>query len=83
MSFRYAENIPVLCVANKIDVDYRVTQKTFSFPSKHGLPFQFVSDADGTNVVEVFESIIHTSYEYKDSGEQSFLSDVLDLLEKS
>ena len=36
---QYGENIPVLCVANKIDVDMKVTQKSFSFPKKNGLEF--------------------------------------------
>lgn len=82
MCFRYAEDIPVLCVANKIDVDYKVTQKSFSFPSKHGLDFKFVSAADGTNVVDAFESIIQQAYDYKTGGAQSFLSEVMDLLDE-
>jgi Rab-like protein 2 len=49
----YCENIPVICVANKIDVDENVTKKAFAFPKKHNLPFYFVSAADGTNVVKV------------------------------
>ena len=54
----YCPDIPVLCIANKIDVDYNVTKKTFNFPKKHSLPFQFVSAADGTNVVKAFKHII-------------------------
>ena len=34
-------------------VDYKVTEKSFNFPKKFGLPFYFVSAADGTNVVKV------------------------------
>ena len=34
-------------------VDYNITQKSFNFPKKHGLPFYFVSASDGTNVVKV------------------------------
>ena len=49
----YCDNIPVVLVANKIDVDYNVTRKEFKFASKHNLPFFFVSAADGTNVVKV------------------------------
>lgn len=30
-----------------------MTQKSFNFPKKHGLPFYFVSASDGTNVVKV------------------------------
>lgn len=34
-------------------VDLSVTHKSFSFGKKHGMPFYFVSAADGTNVVKV------------------------------
>mmetsp|Transcript_11651 Transcript_11651/g.18959 ORF Transcript_11651/g.18959 Transcript_11651/m.18959 type:complete len:208 (+) Transcript_11651:126-749(+) len=78
----YAENIPVLCVANKIDVDKKVTQKAFSFPKKNDLKFQFVSAADGTNVVDVFENIIQMAYDYKTGDSQSFISEVMDLLDE-
>lgn len=52
---QYCENIPCIVVANKIDVDYQVTSKKFNFAKKLGLPFEFVSAADGTNVVKVFQ----------------------------
>ena len=31
----------------------KVTDKKFAFAKKHGIPFEFVSAADGTNVVKV------------------------------
>lgn len=34
-------------------VDLKVTQRSFNFGKKQGLPFYFVSAADGTNVVKV------------------------------
>lgn len=40
-------------VSLSTQVDYNVTQKSFNFPKKHGLPFYFVSASDGTNVVKV------------------------------
>lgn len=49
----YREKIPCIVVANKIDMDYSITQKSFGFAKKNGMPFYFVSAADGTNVVEV------------------------------
>jgi len=55
-------------VANKIDVDYNVTRKEFKFASKHNLPFFFVSAADGTNVVKVFQSAILEAKRFKESG---------------
>ena len=45
-------------VANKIDVDYKVTSKSFNFASKRKLPFFFVSASDGTNVVKIFHMAI-------------------------
>ena len=76
----YCEDIPVVLVANKIDVDYNVTRKEFKFASKHNLPFFFVSAADGTNVVKVFESAILEAKRYKESG-GDMLSDMMDMLD--
>merc|ERR1712196_91222 len=66
---QYRENIPCILVANKIDVDYKVTKKNFKFASQNGLPFFFVSAADGTNVVTIFEEAIKLALEFKNSGE--------------
>ena len=41
----YCPQVPVICVANKIDVNMKVTTKKFKFPRKHKLPFFFVSAA--------------------------------------
>lgn len=76
----YCENIPCILVANKIDVDYNVTRKEFKFATKHNLPFFFVSAADGTNVVKVFQSAILEAKRYKTSG-GDMLSEVLSLLQ--
>ena len=76
----YCENIPVVLVANKIDVDYKVTRKEFKFATKHNLPFFFVSAADGTNVVQVFESAIREAKRFKESG-GDVLSEMLDFLQ--
>jgi Rab-like protein 2 len=75
----YCEDIPCVLVANKIDVDYNVTRKEFKFASKHNLPFFFVSAADGTNVVKVFQSAILEAKRYKASG-GDILSQILDTI---
>lgn len=75
----YCEDIPVVLVANKIDVDYNVVRKEFKFAAKHNLPFFFVSAADGTNVVKVFESAVREAKRFKESG-GDLLSDMLDYL---
>ena len=69
----------MVLVANKIDVDYNVTRKEFKFASKHNLPFFFVSAADGTNVVKVFQSAIMEAKRFKESG-GDLIDNVLDLL---
>lgn len=75
----YCESIPCLCVANKIDVDEKVTTKAFAFPTKHGLPFFYASAADGTNVVQLFQEAIRSGVAYK-LGEKDFVAEVLELL---
>jgi Rab-like protein 2 len=78
----YCDDIPVLLVANKIDVDYNVTRKEFKFASKHNLPFFFVSAADGTNVVKVLESAVAEAYRYKQNG-GDVMAEMLSLIGES
>ena len=78
---KYRENIPVIVLANKIDVDYKVTKKSFAFSKKKGLPpVEFVSAADGTNVVKVFRDAVCAGWQYKNGGEKDFMEECLDLL---
>ena len=78
---QFCPHIPVLCIANKIDVDYAVTGKAFAFPDKHGLPFFFVSAADGTNVVAIFQEAVRLAWAYKTRGEKDFVEEVLELID--
>ena len=64
----YCQDVPCILVANKVDVDYNVTKKEFKFASKNKLPFFFVSAADGTNVVKVFQNAIAEAKRFKDAG---------------
>ncbi|XP_044286592.1 rab-like protein 2B, partial [Varanus komodoensis] len=76
----FRPHIPCLVVANKIDADMKVTQKSFNFPRKFNLPFYFVSAADGTNVVKIFNDAIQLAVSYKqNSGD--FLDEVMEELE--
>ncbi|TYZ57811.1 hypothetical protein PybrP1_005531 [[Pythium] brassicae (nom. inval.)] len=75
----YCENIPCFLVANKIDVDLAVTSKKFKFAETHNLEFEFVSAADGTNVVKVFRDAVKAALKFKKEG-GDFMADVLDLL---
>merc|ERR1740130_535192 len=47
----YRRDIPVICIANKVDVDQKVTSKEFAFPKKHNMKLFYCSASDGTNVV--------------------------------
>lgn len=76
----YRSEIPCLCAGNKIDVDYKITSKTFAFPKKHKLPFYFVSAADGTNVVKLFRDAIKAAVAYK-SNSTDFMDEVMRELE--
>ncbi|KAK3281868.1 hypothetical protein CYMTET_10353 [Cymbomonas tetramitiformis] len=76
----YCKGIPCFVVANKIDVDYKVTSKTFNFASKRRLPFQFVSASDGTNVVKVFHAAIMAGLQQKDAPPDDYFSEVMNLL---
>jgi Rab-like protein 2 len=78
---QYCPHIPCICIANKIDVDYAVTSKAFAFPSKHGLPFFFVSAADGTNVVAIFQEAVRLAWAYRTKGEKDFVEEVLELID--
>ena len=75
------ETIPCILVANKVDINYAVTKKSFKFASDHHMPFFFVSSADGTNVVKVFEEAICMALGQKRYGERDFLRECLELLE--
>ncbi|XP_042694082.1 rab-like protein 2A [Centrocercus urophasianus] len=76
----FRPEIPCIVVANKIDADMKMTQKSFSFARKFSLPFYFVSAADGTNVVKLFNDAIKLAVTYKqNSGD--FMDEVMQELE--
>ena len=75
-------NIPCILVANKVDIDYMVTKKNFKFPKEHNIPFFFVSSADGTNVVKVFEEAVCAGLGQRKYGEKDFLSECLELFDE-
>uniref|UniRef100_A0A8C9FLU2 Rab-like protein 2A n=1 Tax=Pavo cristatus TaxID=9049 RepID=A0A8C9FLU2_PAVCR len=61
-------------------LDMKVTQKSFNFARKFSLPFYFVSAADGTNVVKLFNDAIKLALTYKqNSGD--FMDEVMQELE--
>ncbi|KAG2497370.1 hypothetical protein HYH03_004528 [Edaphochlamys debaryana] len=74
------KGIPTVVVANKIDIDYKVTSKSFNFAAKRKLPFFFVSASDGTNVVKIFNMAIMAGMRWKAAPKDDFYQEVLDLL---
>mmetsp|Transcript_6185 Transcript_6185/g.15345 ORF Transcript_6185/g.15345 Transcript_6185/m.15345 type:complete len:243 (-) Transcript_6185:1196-1924(-) len=79
----YCPGIPTIVVANKIDVDYRVTERSFAFPQRRNLPFFFVSASDGTNVVKVFQQAITLGLQHKENPSDDYLTMALELLGES
>ncbi|KAM5333692.1 rab-like protein 2B isoform 3-T7 [Glossophaga mutica] len=76
----FRPEIPCVLVANKIDADIKMTQKSFSFAKKFSLPLYFVSAADGTNVVKLFNDAIRLAVSYKQNS-RDFMDEVLQELE--
>ncbi|XP_046453760.1 rab-like protein 2A [Daphnia pulex] len=62
---QYRPEIPCFCAANKIDENFEATHKSFAFPTKHRLPFYYVSASDGTNVVKLFNDAINAAVTYR------------------
>ncbi|XP_032449955.1 rab-like protein 2B isoform X1 [Lynx canadensis] len=75
----FRPEIPCIVVANKID-DIKMTQKSFNFARKFSLPLYFVSAADGTNVVKLFNDAIRLAVSYKHNS-RDFMDEVLQELE--
>jgi len=77
----FRAGIPVVCIANKVDVDPNVTQKEFAFPRKHNLDFFYCSAADGTNVVAAFETAIAKAVMFSKQPPEDFVDQVMKLLD--
>jgi len=72
--------IPVICVANKIDLDSTVTQRKFSFPLKYDMPFYFASASSGVNVVRFFNEAIRLGVANKLDPKDKTMAVLLDLI---
>uniref|UniRef100_A0A2K5IED0 Uncharacterized protein n=1 Tax=Colobus angolensis palliatus TaxID=336983 RepID=A0A2K5IED0_COLAP len=60
--------------------DINATQKSFHFAKKFSLPLYFVSAADGTNVVKLFNDAIRLAVSYKQNS-QDFMDEIFQELE--
>ena len=77
----HKSDIPCIIIANKIDIDERATQRKYKFVEDLGVPFNFVSAADGTNVVAIFRETLEMALAYKnDPNKEDFFKEVEDLL---
>jgi len=77
---QHCPDIPVLCVANKIDIEPGMAKKKFNFPATHSLPFYFVSSSDGTNVVRVFKETIQLAIANKEQPPDEVMAEIYNLL---
>jgi Rab-like protein 2 len=73
-------DIPFIVIANKIDIDERATQRKYKFVEDLGCPLNFVSAADGTNVVVFFRETLDMAIKYKeDPNRDDFLKECEEL----
>lgn len=76
------EHIPVICIANKVDMNMNAVSRKYKFCEKINADLEFVSAASGDNVVSVFERALGMGLDYKlNPHEDDFMNDVLDLLD--
>eukprot|EP00929_Paragymnodinium_shiwhaense_P037435 TRINITY_DN19949_c0_g1_i1.p1 TRINITY_DN19949_c0_g1~~TRINITY_DN19949_c0_g1_i1.p1 ORF type:complete len:216 (-),score=62.68 TRINITY_DN19949_c0_g1_i1:558-1205(-) len=78
----YCPDIPVILVANKVDADPQIATKKFNFPAQHKLPFFFVSAADGTNIVRVFQEATKLAIKNKEEPADEVMAEIWALLEE-
>jgi Rab-like protein 2 len=77
---RHCPDIPVICVANKLDADPAMSKKKFNFAAEKKLPFYFVSAADGTNCVRVFNEAIQLAIKSKEEPADEVMAEMMRLL---
>ncbi|KAG5442627.1 Rab-like protein 2A [Clonorchis sinensis] len=78
---QYRPDIPCLCIANKIDADMTMTNKTFNFAKKNKMALYFVSASNGTNVVRAFRDAIRAAVAYKESA-TDIMDQIMEELER-
>lgn len=74
---KHAGDIPVILVANKLDLSLESASKKFKFAEQNNIPMYFTSSATGVNVVRVFEEIINQSISYNKSGKKNLVKEIL------
>mmetsp|Transcript_103306 Transcript_103306/g.316165 ORF Transcript_103306/g.316165 Transcript_103306/m.316165 type:complete len:218 (-) Transcript_103306:4-657(-) len=79
---QHCPDIPVICVANKIDIEPSMAKKKFNFAVSHQLPFYFVSSSDGTNIVRVFKEAIALAIKNKEHPPDEVMAEIYALLKE-
>ena len=75
-------HIPCICIANKVDLQEQAINRRYKFFEEIGCELEFVSAADGTNVVAIFQKALEGGLHYKKNPhEDDFMNDILDLLD--
>jgi len=67
------EFCPVICVANKIDLNKKMTKKKFKFASKNKMDLLFTSAAEGDNVAQLFKRAIELAWKYHKNPKKDFM----------
>ena len=76
------QHIPCIVIANKVDLQEQAVNRRYKFCEEINCPLEFVSAADGTNVVAIFQQALEAGLQYKKNPhEDDFMNDILDLLD--
>ena len=77
----HCPHIPCTAIANKIDLDPKTTKRSYKYIEDLKIPFNFVSAADGTNVVKIFRDSLNQAIDYKKNPpKDDFMAEVMELL---
>ncbi len=74
--------VPVVCVANKIDVDMSVVNREFTFATNHDIPIMFTSASTGINVVRSFNEAIKQAIGHRTQPKDEMMSELIRLVEQ-
>ena len=69
-------------ICNKIDINPKSVTRKYQFIQQVEGRLEFVSAADGTNVVKIFKDALEEAVKYKENPhEDDLMGDIMDLLE--
>ena len=78
----HCPKIPCIFIGNKIDIDDRAAQRRYKFVQEQlNMDIEFVSAANGANVVKIFRDALEKGLDYKNNpNKDDFMQEVLELL---